>query len=409
MNIFRIIASGKHKFREEFISAFLAYLLSPKMDHGLGFTVLSRLLNRIAEQNQEGAQPLRELAAQFKSRLWENIFIANISFPVVELEFSYQGRGFIDIVIRIDNWFIMIENKILQSSKTENQIKEQYKGLQDVLREETKKNIKFRDDYRILIIYLVPVNQSEGGWYVSPTFYDEINKVELRKNDFKALVSWQPSSNEDTDIVSIVSIVREILRDEANGIIAPINTEVKHALLSLIDFVTGEFQGFYYEKAASSRNENLKLKVSDVLKMSGNLYVGIQYGRGGIVENAWKNQEFLNTEVTLSEESRGWQYLPINDFITLTRWSIEPNKYSLEELTWSNSPFATKNLYKAAKYGNPKMYIGVKGGLKTLQNMTPEQIRSRTVWQLSSKKKSSEWITCEEFCGTLESKEISFE
>ena len=51
MNIFRTIASGKHAFREEFVSAFLAYLLSPKMDHGLGFTVLSRLLTHVAEKN----------------------------------------------------------------------------------------------------------------------------------------------------------------------------------------------------------------------------------------------------------------------------------------------------------------------------------------------------------------------
>ena len=95
MNLFRTIASGKHAFREEFVSAFLAYLLSPKMDHGLGFAVLSRLLTHVAEKNQ--AKPLKELADQFKSRLWENIFEDQFSFPVVELEFHYPG-GFIDIV-----------------------------------------------------------------------------------------------------------------------------------------------------------------------------------------------------------------------------------------------------------------------------------------------------------------------
>lgn len=34
MNIFRTLALGKHTFREEFVTAFLAYLLSLRMDHG---------------------------------------------------------------------------------------------------------------------------------------------------------------------------------------------------------------------------------------------------------------------------------------------------------------------------------------------------------------------------------------
>lgn len=400
MNLFRTIASGKQAFREEFVSAFLAYLLSTKMDHGLGFTVLSRLLTHVAEKNQ--AKPLKELAAQFKSRLWENIFDDVFTLPVVELEFAYPG-GFIDIVIRIDNWFIMIENKIIQSSKQENQIKEQYKGLQDVLRSR-----EFGDNYQVLMIYLVPATQSESGWSVSPNFYNEMDKVALREKDFKTLVSWQPSTYEEAETVSIISIIREILRDEANGMIAPINIEVRHALLSLVDFAIGEFQGFYYEKAASKKNDSPKRKVSDVLNMSGDRYVGVQYGRGGIVSSGWKNPAFLNTEVTLSEESRGWQYLPIEDFITLTKWSIAPDNQSLEKMTWSNSPFATQNLYRVAKYGKPNMRIGIKGGLKALQDMTSAQILSRTVWQLSSEKKSSAWITCEDFCSTLETKGISY-
>ena len=401
MNIFRTIASGKHAFREEFVSAFLAYLLSPKMDHGLGFTVLTRLLTHVAEKNQ--AKPLKELAAQLKSRLWENIFGDEFSFPVVELEFAYPG-GFIDVVIRIDNWFIMIENKIIQSSKKDNQIREQYKGLQEVL-----KNREFGDNYRILMIYLVPGTQSEGGWSVSPSFYNEMDKVVLRENDFKSLVSWQPSTYEESETISIISIIREILRDEANGMITPISSEVKHTLLSLVDFAIGEFQGFYYEKAASKKNTSPKIKIADVLEMSSDCYVAIQYGRGGVVWNGWRNPAFLNKEVTLSYECRGWQTLPLDDFIALTKWSIDPENHSLEKLTWINSPFCTQDLYRVAKYGKTNMRIGIKGGLKALRDMTADQIRSRSVWQLSSEKKSNEWITCEEFCLALEDKDVSYE
>ncbi len=401
MNIFRTIASGKHAFREEFVSAFLAYLLSPKMDHGLGFTVLSRLLTHVAEKHQ--AAPLKDLSTQFKSRLWENIFDDEFSLPVVELEFAYPG-GFIDIVIRIDNWFIMIENKIIQSSKKDNQIKEQYKGLHEVLR-----NREFGDNYRVLMIYLVPATQSPSGWSVSPSFSAEMDKVTLRGNDFKALVSWQPSTIEENDSISVISIIREILGDEASGMIAPISTEVRHALLSLVDFAMGEFQGFYYAKAASQKSGNPKCKVSEVFNMSGDYYIGVQYGRGGVVWKAWKNPDFLNSVVTLSEENRGWQYLPKEDFINLTKWCIDPENNSLEMLTWTNKPFGTQDLYRVAKFGKANMRIGIKGGVKALTDMSPEKIRARTEWQLSSEKKTSDWLTCVQFCSILEAKGISYE
>lgn len=401
MNIFRTIASGKHSFREEFVSAFLAYLLSHKMDHGLGFTFLSRLLNHIATRNQ--ANQLKELAAHFKSRLWENIFDDNGNQPVVELEFKYPG-GFIDIVIKCENWFIMIENKIVQSSKKANQLKEQYKGMQEVLRDKG-----FLDECRILIIYLVPASQSGGDWAISPSFYEELDKVKLRDGDHKALVSWQPTTCEEIDTVSVVSIIREIMKHESEGMVAPISTEVRHALLSLIDFAMGEFQGFHYEKAASKKSSEPKTTVANVLNLTGNYYVGIQYGRGGTVWKAWRNMEFLNTEVTLTEDdSRGWQYVPLKDFVALAKWSMEPEQHSLEDLTWSGTPFGTAGLYRVAKYGNPKMFIGVRGGVNVLKNLTAEQIAARTVWQLSSQKKSSDWMSCEDFCSILEDKGIEY-
>lgn len=402
MNIFRTIASGKHAFREEFVSAFLAYLLSHKMDHGLGYTFLSRLLNHIADQNQ--ANQLKELAAHFKSRLWENVFDDNGNQPVVELEFNYPG-GFIDIVIKCENWFIMIENKILQASKKTNQIKEQYKGMQEVLR-----NKGFLDDCQILVIYLVPASQNGGGWTVSPSFFEELDKVKLRDGDHKALISWQPATSEESDTVSVVSIIREMMRDESEGLMAPISTVVRHALLSLVDFAMGEFQGFHYEKATSKKNSEPKTTVAEVLSLSGDYFVGIQYGKAGILSRAWKNKEFIKTEVTLTEDdTRGWQYVPLNDFVALTKWCFEPETHSLEVLSWTGSPFATEGLYRVAKYGKSRMYIGIRGGENALRSLSPEQIDARTVWQLNMQKKSSDWLTCEEFCGILEEKGLRYD
>lgn len=44
MNLFKVFAFGKRRMREEFISAFLAWLLSPEMDHGLRFEFVKRFI-----------------------------------------------------------------------------------------------------------------------------------------------------------------------------------------------------------------------------------------------------------------------------------------------------------------------------------------------------------------------------
>ncbi len=135
MNIFRILASGKQKFREEYVSAVLAYLLAPKMDHGLGTAFLDTLLRQISEKSE--SQVLRQLSDQFQNKLREDLFNNQNSYPMVEMEFPYPtpsgSKGFIDIVIRCDDWFILVENKIHVESTTKDQLKDQYEGFRKVL------------------------------------------------------------------------------------------------------------------------------------------------------------------------------------------------------------------------------------------------------------------------------------
>ncbi len=46
MNIFKILYSGNDKVREISVSAFLAYLLNPKADHGLNDSFLKLLIQK---------------------------------------------------------------------------------------------------------------------------------------------------------------------------------------------------------------------------------------------------------------------------------------------------------------------------------------------------------------------------
>ncbi|MHB8781874.1 MAG: PD-(D/E)XK nuclease family protein [Desulfobacteria bacterium] len=404
MNIFRVLASGKHAVREEFVSAFLAYLLSPKMDHGLGYSFLSRLLVGVAEKNDLPA--LKELAARMRSRLWENIFEEGMGPPVVELEFRVPENRYIDIVVKCDDWFILIENKIVQSSKTNGQLGAQYKGFLEVI---GGKEL-FKDN-RILMLYVVPAATNGESWSVSPGFYSELDNLKQRPNDAKGLVSWQPTNDEESP-VSVVSIIRDILKDEANGLQSPIGTEIRYTMLSLIDFTMNEFHGFHYQHATSpAKPINPKMKVGKVLGLDGDLYIGIQYGKYGTASRAWRNPSFLDYEVVVTEDgSLGWQYLPLKTFQILTNWCLEPEKYSLEGILWTGNPLDLATLYRAGKYGKTKsMFVGIKGGLNKIREMTPEQIKARKVFLLDTKGRSREWIPIADFWRALEEKGFQFD
>ncbi|HQT98236.1 MAG TPA: hypothetical protein PK416_10240, partial [Thermodesulfobacteriota bacterium] len=64
-------------------------------------------------------------------------------------------------------------------------------------------------------------------------------------------------------------------------------------MLSLIDFAMDEFHGFHYQHATSPATPaNPKMKVSKVLELGGDLYIGIQYGKYGTASRAWRNPSF---------------------------------------------------------------------------------------------------------------------
>lgn len=401
MNIFRTLASGKHSFREEFVSAFLAYLISPRMDHGLGYSFLSALIQKIADR--QGNSELQALAAKFKSRLWDNIFEENGQDVAVELEVNSPG-GFIDLVVRCGDWFIMIENKIALSSKTSNQILNQYAGLQKILAQKG-----FEGNFKILLIYLVPAIGEAEEWFVPAAFSDEMDKVALRPSDVKSLVSWQPAVESEQTDASIIDIIRTLLRLESEGRTAPISIEARQTLLSLVDFAMGEFQGYHYEQATVKNADDKRARVSDLMTLQGDYYIGVQYGRAGLIDAAWRNPTFLSKELIVTDDgTRGWQYLPLEDFKVFVQWALNPERESLGTMQWSGKPFWIENLYRVGKWGNSNFFIGVKGGLPVVEAMSADQIRERKVWELNSERKNSHWFSGDEFCRVLEAKGLSF-
>ncbi len=227
MNIFETLNHGKGCINEENISSFLAYLLDPNEDHGLETVFLEKFLNKLNLSDGE-----------IKTTDMNNLDIT--------LEFPADKR-YIDIVFETSEHIIAIENKILEKSKQNGQLQDEYNGL------------KISDEYKnsnkaILMIYLVPEDKGE--------------KIELDKsrNDDYKLLLWQ-------DVIK--DVLMDILNDETQGKINPIYDYTKHTIKAFINFLNSTLNPLGF-------------------KCNGKNYRIFKYSSGKILvqeetENTWKD------------------------------------------------------------------------------------------------------------------------
>jgi hypothetical protein len=401
MNIFRVLASGRQPMREEYISALLAYLLAPRMDHGLGTMLLATLLRAIGQHTN--ASEFTTLATKLDPRLRDNLFEGPGTEISVELELIYPvgtSYGAIDVVVRCDEWFIVIENKILGTSISKGQVAAQYQGLRQVLATQQLAERK------VLMIYLVPALRNETGWSLAQAAVDELNFA-LNPGDRAALVTWQPTSEHP---LAFVELLRTILKREGRGEIAPLSSEIRHTLLALIDFALGEFRGYPYQSTGPDKPALPQRRVQELLQANANeaLFVGVQYGMAGVLRRAWRKPNFASEALAVSPSPNGWQYLPLREFQALARWAMNPEGVPLHGIAWSGKPFWTAQLYLVAKAAGDTIWIGMRGGLAALHAMSAEEIRERQIWEISDQQRSSQWFPGSVFCAVLEGKGVAF-
>lgn len=203
MNIFQVLSQGKSRLHEPSMSAMLGYLLDSNKDHGLGDTVIRKLLQTIDEE-------------KFKE-------IASSGFidSQVSLEEPYQLNGKrkdIDIqIILLDGnkkecHRIIIENKIKTGAAHPKQLNEYY---QAILADEPE--IK-----KFTIVFLTP---NISNKQLSAEFN---NLVLQNKEHRKYWIHWSSGNN------CISKILQELLELEVAGKINPINEYMRHTLKAFI-------------------------------------------------------------------------------------------------------------------------------------------------------------------------------
>ena len=213
MNIFSVLSMGKSRLHETSMSAMLAYLLNPNQDHGVGNKFLKSFLELSNENN-------------IYSIYIEKIGTTQLKFDIdLEVQYYYNGkRSDIDVQIKIfdNNWNelhrIIIENKIKTGAANPKQLEQYYEA---VINDENDENIS---EDKLSVIFITPDLNNK---ILEEEFYN-------LKTDKKTWIYWN-SSLEDKN--TVVGIIQNILSQEQNAEISPINEYMRHTFKAFSYFV----------------------------------------------------------------------------------------------------------------------------------------------------------------------------
>jgi hypothetical protein len=415
MNVFKVFASGKNKFGENYMSAFLGWLLSPNMEHGLGSIFLDKLISGIATQLddtdlKDSVSYLSQVSGFRGYGLDEdenerrNIGIA--------LEYN-PGRRPIDILLTIDNYCIAIENKIyIGSAKDEKQLVEQYEELKEKLKQNQingdKTSSQTNETQKIVMIFLVPGYSDFQKLHIVRTFENLIIS-DHDQIDQKAMISWK--NDDDDSYVSISRIIREVLEEEANGKIDPINEYTRHTLKACLNFIANDFKGYYFDSPKTSTGESLytgqytfdQLIAEDFSSKPDEIFIGFT---GGIEKLIKTDTEVLKNRVYVySDSNKNW--VDAISIQKVLRWLIK-EEGSAKEIKWpENKYYPIKVIKRICQETSDKYYIGFIGGKKRIQRdieedkekyQTTKTLKIRS--NLENTKKES-WISSNEFLDIL--------
>lgn len=281
MNIFKILASGDGAIKEPNLSAFLAYLLNPKADHGLGSEFLRKVLqpfiNEHIKESKEG---------KFLGSLWstgkenedkDDPYILDMSinsrFNVdVVLEKALRRnqenkkigktKEIVDIIIKITRHqkggnenvnylfekedpigLILLENKINNSRGAGAQLSRQYKTSIEDLPSHMPE-----DDWKKWNGKIGTILISTGANNICEQFksfkHPKTNENSEEHNPNSIHLSWNNVSENKPDNQlsgSIKEILQSLLKENLDGTIPPINSYALDTMKALINFIEDDF------------------------------------------------------------------------------------------------------------------------------------------------------------------------
>lgn len=214
MNIFEVLNQGSSRLHEPSVSAMLGYLLYTRRDHDLGDTFFREFLSLLNKKVNDD---------RFTEYLDRHFIDTDI---LLEEPYELNGSSkYIDIQASIlqkteqdnsqEDFRIIIENKVNDSSVTEGQLNSYYQAV-------------IEDDNSIdnlAVIYLTPISNRN-------ILEKEFRNLELKDSKhIKVWINW--NGKED----SIIKILKKLLKKESEGEINPINEYTRHTIKAFILFL----------------------------------------------------------------------------------------------------------------------------------------------------------------------------
>lgn len=216
MNIFRILSANDGHIYEPSITSFLAYLLDPQNDHGMGYELI---LSMIRDCQQ---------SCCFRN-LDKNLLAYSISVETEYPVYTYDGvKKDIDIVIKFSKgdgvkYILCIENKIRDSSLDDKQLFMEREGIENEFAGEAEV-----PEICFCFLTLKPSVKSAEC-------FDKFKS----ENKFAYHLFWIPC---DYEYASIYQKLQKILERSNVGEIDPLSSDIRFLTTSFLVFISKGFK-----------------------------------------------------------------------------------------------------------------------------------------------------------------------
>lgn len=250
MNIFKVLSSNDGTINEPNVSSFLAYLLDPTENHGLGSVFLELFLKRLVQLHPENYKDIMYIGDVRDLSRNSNIEVrveAEVKLPILDDGIKRKTRD-IDILIELFDkttpqkllHVFAIENKINEGAivKGNRQLNDEVVGLL---------NYYENDRTAISFIYLTPSYSSRA--------LEEFEQLQHFINEQKYAIpayhiTWGIEKAEENN-TAISTLIAQLLQEEAIGKIEPMYDYTKHTLKSFVSFIYSSFKSYQEEKIIS--------------------------------------------------------------------------------------------------------------------------------------------------------------
>lgn len=254
MNIFKVLSSNDGSINEPNVTSFLAYLLDPNENHGLGSRFVESFLTPIVLANNEWYKDLiynnrvRDLSrnSKYEVRVQAEVKVISSESEVVkktrdiDIVIELFDQNFSDVVPK---YSFCVENKINDGAiqKGDNQLFDEIIGLVNYYKGSSLE----KEQPLVAFIYLT----HSGSQRAINEFNELLPTLEIEGLSVPCYhLSWGGNELESLEI-TIVDLLSMILKEEAIGKIEPIYDYTKHTIKSFISFIYSGFKSYKEEKS----------------------------------------------------------------------------------------------------------------------------------------------------------------